>query len=73
MLMVLTFITPAMPGYYKDAHGKQGKILPVVRYPFTKPGSSETIADKMPCLGEYALGGLKPSTLWQGESTLHYK
>ena len=25
MLMALTIITPAMPCYHKDAHGKQGK------------------------------------------------
>ena len=32
MLMALTIITPAMPGHHKDAHGKQGKILPVPIY-----------------------------------------
>ena len=32
MLMALIIITPAMPGHHKDAHGKQGKILPVPIY-----------------------------------------
>ena len=60
MLMALTIITPAMPGHHKDAHGKQGKSY---RYPFTTPGSRETIVDKMPCLRAYTLGGLEPPTL----------
>ena len=27
-------------------------------YPFTTPGSRETIVDKMPCLGAYAQSGI---------------
>ena len=57
MLMALTIITLAMPGHHKDAHGKPH------RYPFTTPGSRETLVDKMPCLGAYALDGLELTTL----------
>ena len=73
MLMALTtcIITLAMPGHHKDAHGKQGNILPLPLY-YTWI-ERETIVDKMPCLGTYALGGLEPPTLWlRSKSTLSY-
>ena len=55
-----------------DAHG--AIITPITkthiankeksyRYPFTTPGSRETVVDRMPCLMAYALGGLEPPTL----------
>ena len=33
------------------------------RYPFTTPGSRETMVDTMPRLGAYTLGGIEPPTL----------
>ena len=64
-LLLLPWLCPAI-----TRQGKQRKILPV---PNTTPGSREAIVDKMPCLGAYARGGLKPPTLWLwGESTRHY-
>ena len=54
-------ITPAMPGYPAHgahmANGEQG--INSCRYPFTTPGSRETIVDKMPCLGAYALSATR--------------
>ena len=62
----------AWPSQIKDAHGKQGKILPV---PIYYTWVERYIVDKMPCLRAYALGGLELPTLWllRGESImLHY-
>ena len=58
--MTLTSTTPAIPGYHRDTQGKQGKSY---RWPFTTPGLRETIVEKIPCLGAYALGGLEPPTI----------
>ena len=43
------------------------------KFPFTTPGSRETIVDKMPCLRAYAPSGIRTPTFWlQVESKNHY-
>ena len=51
-------ITPALAPttLWRTMHLKE--YIPA-RYPFTTPGSRETIVDKMPCLRAYAQSGIR--------------
>ena len=67
-------ITPALAELPMGAHKPYKEQIPA-GYPFTTPGSRETIVDKMPCLRAYAPSGIRthdPLITSREHEPLHY-